>query len=213
MRPQADSAPLTSVAGVGGLCGLRSKQTLVTGKQGTEESGWRVRHQPPHPHQLTQFPRTVGLQPSTGTGGNPRLLSAALPALPAATCKNGTVLQPPQQTSVLSIRKRPLPLSGVQVDRRREQGWGPGHGHCPLQNLCPARPAAAHFLLQGLPACCLFQGAFPDSTSPGTPSCILDLLSWQSQVLFRGPSRCWQPPLLPAPLCESKMSRRCTGKP
>lgn len=89
---------LTSVAGVGGFCGLRSIQTLVTVKQGTEESGWRVRHQPPHPHQLTQFPRTVRLQPSTGTGGNPPLLSAALPA---ATCKNGTVLQPPQQTSVL----------------------------------------------------------------------------------------------------------------
>lgn len=33
-----------------------------------------------------------------GTGGNTRLLSAALPA---ATSKNGTVLQPPQQTSVL----------------------------------------------------------------------------------------------------------------
>lgn len=120
----------------------------------------------------------------------------------------------PAQGQGLSNRKRPLPLSGVQGDGRREQGWGTGHGRCPLQNLCPARPTAAHFLLlQGLPACCLFQGAFPDSTSPGTPSCILDLLSGQSQLLFRGPSRCWQPPLLPAPLCESKMSRRCTGKP
>lgn len=79
----------------------------------------------------------------------------------------------PVQGRGLSIRKRPLPLSGVQGDGRQEQGWGPGHGRCPLQNLCPARPAAAHFLLQGLPACCLFQGAFPDSTSPGTPSCIL----------------------------------------
>lgn len=174
---------LTSVAGVGGLCGLRSIWTLVTGEKGAEDTGWRVRHQPPHPHQLTQFPRTA-------LHGNRRKYSATLgcsscshlqkwkgPPTPRANLSSL-----PTQGRGLSIRKIRLPLPGGQGDGGWNRVGDQDIGAVPCKT-SPARPAVAHFLLlQGLPACCLFQGAFPDSTPSGTPSCILDLLSCQSQV-------------------------------
>lgn len=64
-------------------------------EQGNEDTSWRIQDHPPHPHQLTQFPRTATLQLSTRTRGNTRLLFLQQPP------KNGTVLQPPQQTSFL----------------------------------------------------------------------------------------------------------------
>lgn len=65
------------------------------GARGNEDTSWRIQDHPSHSHQLTQFPRTVTLQLSTGTRGNTQLLFLQQPP------KNKTVLQPPQQTSVL----------------------------------------------------------------------------------------------------------------
>lgn len=85
----------------------------------------------------------------------------------------------------------------------------PRHGPPPADVcLLPRRPGPHHLLFQGLPACHLFQGAFPDSTPPGTPSCILGLHPCRARSLwitfmgpepascgFPEPSECWQPPV------------------
>ena len=80
----------------------------------------------------------------------------------------------PAQGPGLSTCKGPSPFleCRVQGNGGWERGCGPGHRPCPLQTSA----------LPGRPACCLFRGAFPDPTPPGTPLCILDVLPWQSQV-------------------------------
>lgn len=146
---------------------------LATREQGNEDAGWRVQDQPPQPLQLTQFPRTVVLQPSTGTRGNTPLLFLQQPPKMEQSSN-------PHRKPQLSSGSRPwaqhlqgtIPLPRVQGNGGWERGCGPGHRPCPLQTSA----------MPGRPACCLFQGDFPDSTPPGTPLCVLDLLPWQSQV-------------------------------
>lgn len=95
-----------AVASVRGTPRSQISEDLVQhGHQPLDSRGnasWRIQDHPPHPHQLTQVPRTVMLsqgQPSIRARGNIWLLFLQQPP------QNGTVLQPPQQTSVFYLLK------------------------------------------------------------------------------------------------------------
>jgi len=198
---------LTSVAGVGGLCGLRSIWTLVTGEQGAEDTGWRVRHQPPHPHQLTQFPRTA-------LHGNRRKYSATLgcsscshlqkwngPPTPRANLSSL-----PAQGRGLSIRKIHLSLPGGQGDAGWNRVGDQDTGAVPCKT--SALPGLLQLTSSSSRACLPAASSREPFLTPRHrtrhpafwTSPVRARSSW---VLFRGPSRCWQPSLLPAP-CASQ---------
>lgn len=151
--------------GPGGLRGLRSRRTtstVGTGHLGTGATrtppAWAP---PPHPHQLTQFPRTVTLKPSTGTRGNAWLLFRQQPpkmeqpptphSIPQFSSGSGPWAQHPQETI-------PLPGAEPQDAGPLTYRLGPG-GLVPKGPLPPLPPPG--------PACRrLSQGAFLNSRPP-----------------------------------------------
>lgn len=166
----------------------------------TPGGGSRITHPP---QQLTQFPRAVTLQLSTGTRGNTRLLFLQQPP------KNGAVLQLLQPTSVL-FRLKALGSAPARDNLPSRTSTGT----CGMRKVpCRPLPSQAWSLegpappppLPGSTCLSLLLGAFPDSMSPGIPFCISGLFPHQSQVTVDhvygtstcqlwppGPCMCWQ---------------------